>query len=119
MPNIVAFKRQNPEPEYDFPRPDRLVAGNPQRTTWNYYDNASGEFSCGIWACETGCWNIEFAANKEEFFCVISGRVRLHDVEGASVEIGPGEAAVIPAGFKGRFEVIEPVKKYYAILQSQ
>ena len=115
MPNIVVFTQQNPPPEYDFPHPDRLVSGNPQRITWNHYTNEGGEFSCGIWECATGCWNIRFAAGKEEFFCVISGQVRLHGKDGAAVDIGPGEAAVIPANFEGRFEVLQPVRKYYVI----
>ena len=29
---------------------------------------------------------------------------------------GPGEAAVIPAGFRGVFEVVEAVEKYYVIV---
>ena len=117
MPNIVAFTLQNPQPEYDFPRPDRLVSGNPQRMARNHYTNDGGEFCCGIWECETGCWNIRFAVGKEEFFCVISGKVRLHRKDGITVDIGPGEAAVIPAGFEGRFEVLQPVRKYYVIYE--
>jgi uncharacterized cupin superfamily protein len=117
MPKIVAFSQQSPAPAFDRPRPDRLVSGNPLRTTWSHYDSAAGEFSCGVWQCEPGSWNIQFAANKEEFFCVIEGRVRLHQSDGTMVEIAAGEAAVIPAGFVGRFEVIEMVKKYYVVLE--
>ena len=116
MPNIVAFSQQSPIPVFDRPRPDRLVTGNPLRTTWNHYDGTAGEFSRGVWQCEPGSWNIQFAANKEEFFCVIEGRVRLHQTDGRTVDIAAGEAAVIPAGFVGRFEVIESVKKYYVVL---
>lgn len=117
MPNIVAFSQQSPNPLFDRPRPERLVTGNPLRTTWNHYHGAAGEFSCGVWQCEPGSWNIQFAANKEEFFCVIEGRVRLHQTDGRAFDIGSGEAAVIPAGFVGRFEVIETVKKYYVVLE--
>ena len=119
MPNIVSFSQQTPDPVFDRPRSERLLTGNPLRTTWNHYDSAGGEFSCGLWQCEPGCWRIQFAPNKDEFFCVIEGRVRLHQEDGVTVDVGPGEAAVIPAGFTGKFEVIETVKKYYVIQERE
>ncbi|KXZ65563.1 hypothetical protein AVENLUH7437_01340 [Acinetobacter venetianus] len=50
----------------DYPRPDRLVKGNPQRLTHSLYEHPN--MSCGIWQCEVGAWNIVFADNKQEFF---------------------------------------------------
>ncbi len=116
IPKIVAFSQQAVEPVLDHPRIDRCLTGNPQRTTWEHFTNASGEFSCGIWACEVGAWRIEFSPDKDEFFCVIEGLVRLVDQAGEVVEISEGEAAVIPAGFKGIFEVVRPVRKYFVVL---
>ncbi|GGP24270.1 cupin domain-containing protein [Silvimonas amylolytica] len=114
---VIAFSNHNPQPVIDFPRPERLVSGNPQRTTWLHYDNAANGFSSGIWASEVGSWRIEFGPAEEEFFSIIEGRARVYDEAGAFAEVGPGEALVIPAGFKGRFEVLEPVKKYFAIYE--
>lgn len=119
MAHIVAFAQQSPQPEYDRPRQNRLLEGNPLRTTWSHYQSSNGEFSCGVWQCEPGSWKIEFAPNKEEFFCVIEGRVRLHQLDGGVIEIAAGEAAVIPAGFRGWFEVLESVRKYYVIFESK
>jgi uncharacterized cupin superfamily protein len=103
-------------PTYDQPQPDRRVSGAPQRTTWEHYVSNDGQLSCGIWACEVGSWNIRFAPDKEEFFCVISGQVRLVAEDEQAVVVSAGEAAVIPAGFVGRFEVLAPVKKYFVVL---
>lgn len=100
----------------DYPHPDRLLRGNPQRLSQNCHASADGLVSAGIWCCEVGAWNIRFADGKEEFFCVLEGRVRLCDAAGVCCEIGPGQAAVIPAGFSGRFEVLEPVRKYYVVV---
>ncbi|SFN32930.1 hypothetical protein SAMN05660284_01212 [Formivibrio citricus] len=116
-PGIVAISQVVVAASVDFPRPERLVDGNPKRTTWEHFINASGEMSCGIWACEKGAWRIRFEGNKDEFFCVIEGRVRLLDESGAAVEVGPGEAAVIPAGFCGVFEVMVPVRKYFVVVE--
>lgn len=101
----------------DYPRPDRLVKGNPQRLTSSLYEHP--HMNCGIWQCEVGAWNIQFADNKQEFFQVIEGVVRLHDRETqAFVEITAGDAGVIPPGFVGTFEVVEAVKKYYVVVEA-
>lgn len=101
----------------DYPRPDRLVKGNPQRLTSSLYEHP--HMNCGIWQCEVGAWNIQFADNKQEFFQVIEGVVRLHDRETqAFVEITAGDAGVIPPGFVGTFEVVETVKKYYVVVEA-
>lgn len=100
----------------DRPNPQRLVTGNPLRHTWPAYETSNGQCAAGIWACETGAWRIAFAQDKHEFFAIISGRVALADEHGHEEVFGPGEAAVIPAGFRGEFRVLEPVRKYYVIV---
>lgn len=104
------------EASLDYPRPDRLVAGNPKRLTYSLYEHP--QMSCGIWQCEVGAWRIEFAAHKQEFFQVIRGVVRLHDAQGLVVEIGAGQAGIIPPAFVGVFEVVEAVEKYYVIVDT-
>jgi len=42
--------------------------------------------------------------------------VQLTDEHGHAETFGPGEAAVIPAGFRGEFRVLEAVRKYYVIV---
>ncbi|MEC5207763.1 putative cupin superfamily protein [Vogesella perlucida] len=100
----------------DRPNPQRLVEGNPLRHTWSAYETSNEQCAAGIWACEPGAWRIAFAADKHEFFAIISGRVRLTDEHGHAETFGPGEAAVIPAGFRGEFRVLEAVRKYYVIV---
>ncbi|MGQ5523951.1 cupin domain-containing protein [Chitinimonas sp. PSY-7] len=117
MSSIIAFSHQNTLPEYDFPKEARRIKGTPQRTTWNHFTNKSGEVFAGVWACEVGSWRIEFGADEDEFFIVTQGRCRIIDEAGTAVEAGPGESLVIPAGFKGVFEVLEPIQKHYVIVE--
>lgn len=119
MPALIDFAQRTTEPTHDRPRPDRLLRGNPARTTWNLFTNTGGELSAGIWACEPGAWNIAFPAGKDEFFCVIEGRIRITDAAGTAREFGPGDACVIPAGFTGSFEVLEAVRKHYVVFERQ
>ena len=103
------------EVSIDYPHPDRLVQGNPNRETQSLYVHPN--MDCGIWQCEVGAWNIQFAANKQEFFTVIEGLVRIHDPAGNYIEVTAGNAGVIPPGFIGTFEVVEAVKKYYVVVE--
>ncbi|MBI5335767.1 MAG: DUF861 domain-containing protein [Burkholderiales bacterium] len=121
MPRIVRLDPPATAPVIDRPRPDRLEAGNPRRETWALYESpvaagALAQISAGIWACEVGRWRIAFAPDKHEVFFVLQGRVRLHDAQGGWTEVGPGESAVIPAGFQGAFEVLEPVRKHFVVV---
>lgn len=107
----------NSEISEDHPRVDRLVKGNPKRLTQSLYDHPN--MNCGIWQCEVGAWNIQFADNKQEFFQIIEGAVRLHDANSQSfIEIKAGEAGIIPPSFIGTFEVIETVKKYFVVVEA-
>ncbi len=104
------------EKSIDYPRPDRLVQGNPKRETYSLYEHAN--MNCGIWSCEAGAWNIVFADNKQEFFQVIEGLVRIHDkATGNYIEVSAGNAGIIPPGFTGTFEVVEAVRKYFVVVE--
>ncbi|WP_180170937.1 MULTISPECIES: cupin domain-containing protein [unclassified Acinetobacter] len=103
------------EHSIDFPRPDRLVQGNPKRETASLY--AHPNMDCGIWQCEIGAWNIVFAPNKQEFFTILEGLVRIHDQQGGYIEVSAGKAGIIPPSFQGKFEVVEAVKKYYVVVE--
>lgn len=109
----ASFNDPAPTPTVDYPKPDRLLLGNPKRTTWNRYEN-QGVFM-GEWACDVGKWKISFGNDEHEFFQVISGRCIVSDEAGRSTEYGPGDACILSPGFSGSFEVTEPLLKRYAI----
>ena len=120
MPNpmLVSFDRTDIAPAVDHPKPERLVAGNPLRTTLSHY--VRGEVDCGLWLCEPGAWRIDFpdvpGKTREEFFHILEGRIRITATTGEAREFGPGQACLIPAGFKGTFEVLEAVRKVYVMI---
>jgi uncharacterized cupin superfamily protein len=100
-------------PAHDQPREERRVQGEPQRRTWTLHE--AGPMSVGVWECEVGRWRIVFPENRQEYFHVLRGRVRLHGPAGA-VDIGPGQGGVIPPGFEGEFEVLEVVRKHFVFV---
>jgi len=114
---IVRFDQPATEPAIDRPRADRREVGNPERRTWALYESAPEGLSAGIWECEVGRWRIVFPPSKHEYFFVLEGVVRLHDAQGGFVEVRAGEAAVIPGGFEGAFEVVERVRKHFVVVE--
>lgn len=112
---LTLFTADDVTPTLDHPRRERLVRGDPLRTTWALY--AERGVSAGIWACEPGAWRIAFADDTDEYFHVLEGRLRITDHEGVAREFGPGQGCLIPAGFQGVFEVLEAVRKHYVFIE--
>lgn len=113
---IVSFQDPAGVPTVDHPRPDRLVAGNPERRTWNRFTDPTESVFAGAWECDPGAWLVVYPTNQDEFCTMISGRVRLTDTNGGAREFGPGDSFVIPGGFEGTWETLEPLRKLYVIV---
>lgn len=122
MSRLVPFDGL-PEAVLDRPAAERCLGTPPLRSTRSLYQGAvtgGAGMDCGVWACEPGAWRIAFHEGRHEFFHVIEGRLRIHDeVSGEAKEFGPGDACVIPAGFRGVFEVLEAVRKHYVMVDDR
>ena len=97
------------------PRPQTILAGTPLARAANQYADERGEFVCGVWNCTPGRWRIRYT--EHEFCVILEGRVRIESAAGDSREFGPGDAFVVPAGFEGTWEVLEPCRKWYAVFE--
>ncbi|HEX5802824.1 MAG TPA: cupin domain-containing protein [Azospira sp.] len=117
-PRLLHFADPLPPASVDRPPPERAIGPPPLRTTWERYADADSALSIGEWACEPGAWEITFHARRHEFFHVLEGRLRIVDALGSGREFGPGDAGVIPAGFRGRFEVLAAVRKRYVMIDA-
>jgi uncharacterized protein len=102
-----------PGPDADSAVPARVIAGAPRTTTRNYYDG--GAFFAGIWESTPGKWAVTYT--EHELVHLLAGRVVLTRSDGRAEHFGPGDMFVIPAGFEGTWETVEPVRKLYAIYQ--
>ena len=99
------------------PPADRVLAGNPQQTIANHFTDASQQFFAGTWSSSTGKWRIRYS--ESEFCCLTRGRVALENLAGERWEFGPGMGFVVPSGFEGTWEVLEPCTKFYAIFEAR
>ncbi|HEX9208243.1 MAG TPA: cupin domain-containing protein [Steroidobacteraceae bacterium] len=95
----------------------RLAPGSPMPAQFvrNGFTDATGRFFGGIWRSSPGAWRVSYTENE---LCVLTeGRVRITDDAGNSTTYGPGDCFVMPAGFQGLWEVLEPARKFYAIYE--
>lgn len=92
---------------------DRLIAGQPKSGLRAAHDDEGLGFYSGVWASEVGAWRVAY--DEAELCVILAGRVRLTEDGGAACEYGPGEAFVVPRGFTGVWETLEPCRKIYAI----
>jgi hypothetical protein len=103
------------EPQHYHLAAEKLIAGNPRQTVWMEYEDPTGRFFVGTWASEVGKWSIDYT--EEEYFQVLEGRSVITDEEGRSVTVGAGESMVVPRGFRGTWEVVEPTRKTFVIYE--
>ena len=102
--------------ETDYPAEARRLQGNPKRQTFNHYTNAREDVFAGVWTTEAGSWKVVCDPGEEELFTIIEGHARMVDEDGKVTDIHAGQSAVVPCGFKGVFEAVTPVKKFYMII---
>ncbi|WP_175839110.1 cupin domain-containing protein [Burkholderia anthina] len=87
--------------------------GDPQIAIQRLAPDAAGNL--GIWECQPGGWPVVDRPDTE-FTVILSGRANLtDDASGDVVEIGAGDLVILPPGWTGRWDIIETVRKVYAI----
>lgn len=111
---IILFRTNPALAEKSAPRPERVTKGTPSFHSWNHYADAKEKFFSGEWQAEPGAWRIEY--DETEFCHILEGVSVIHADAGETVTLRAGDSFVIPAGFKGEWEVIERTKKLYVIV---
>ncbi len=90
----------------------KLDAAAPS-TTAQWYADPTGRFKSGFWASEPGRAEVHYL--KDELCVLLEGTVRLTDEAGRVETYRGGDTFLIPNGFKGVWETVEPTRKFYAI----
>lgn len=90
------------------------LSGDIHTWTEEMYVSADKASSIGFWKASVGRSHWDFA-DYTEAVLVLSGRLIATEEGGEPVEFGPGDAAVFPLGWKGEWDVVEELRKFYAI----
>lgn len=111
---IIDFSSNGVPPVITVVDEERRIHGAPKQSLTNMYSGSNGDFLSGIWSSEVGKWTVDYSF-RHEFCYLIEGRVVLTNESGDEFVFKAGDAFTVPLGFKGSWEVVEPVTKYYAI----
>lgn len=112
--HLVRFDgSEQPAPESSVP--NNVLSGQPTATTRNFYADANNQFFSGVWESTIGKWSINYT--EHEFVHMLEGKAILTASDGTAETFVAGDSFVVPAGFSGTWESIEPVKKLYAIYE--
>jgi uncharacterized cupin superfamily protein len=114
VPSLVDLRRDLAADESPID-PSKLEAGAPVQRIANHYSDAGAKFHCGVWSSTAGRWRVRYT--EHEFCHLLEGRVRLVDAAGHAREFAPGDTWVIPSGWHGTWETLEPARKYYVIYE--
>ncbi len=86
--------------------------GSPSTASDTYLDN--GHMSTGIWTCTAGSFPVSERATTEAFH-LLEGIAFLTNSDGSARRCVAGDTVVLPRGWSGQWDVIEPVKKVWVI----
>lgn len=116
LPAIVVFGLKKVRGDEYFLPPEKLLVGNPKQCIWNHYTDASAKFSAGEWYSEVGKWKVAYT--EEEYCQILEGVSIVTRDGGRAVTLIAGDRLVVPRGFMGTWEVIEPTRKTYVIYEA-
>lgn len=112
---IVDFAQAGTPTERYCPATDKVLAGNPEQSVRNHYASPCGQFNAGVWEGAVGQWQVNYT--EHEYCEILQGVSVLRDADGNARTVRAGDRFVIPAGFTGTWEVLEPCRKVYVIFE--
>ena len=71
--------------------------------------------STGSWWCAEGGWPSPALRETTEVFYVFSGHGCVTDTDGMKHFFGPGDTVVLPKGWSGRWDIMEPIHKVWVV----
>jgi len=115
--SIVDFAQVLTEAERYRPAAEKILKGEPDQAVYNHYSSPCGQFAAGVWEGEVGQWTVNYT--EHEYCEIVQGVSVLRDQEGNAKTLRTGDRFVIPAGFKGTWEVLEPCRKIYVLFEQK
>mgnify|MGYP003650946272 CR=1 FL=1 len=113
--NVHLLAESTAETETYFLAPEKLLSGNPEQSVRVTYTDATEQFFAGTWSSDVGKWRINYT--EEEYCEIIEGTSIITSDDGAATTVTSGDSFVVPRGFSGTWEVVEPTSKKFVIYE--
>lgn len=95
------------------PQPDHeVVSGEPVVSLLELDVSLDGTVERGVWQITPG---VVRDVEADELFVVISGRATIEVEGGPTLEVGPGDSAVLPEGARTTWTIHETLRKVYQV----
>ena len=114
---IGDFSQANTPAERYRPTEEKILKGDPQQTLYNHYNSPCGQMNAGVWERDAGQWRVNYT--EHEYCEIIQGVSVLRDDDGNAKTLRAGDRFVIPAGFRGTWEVLQPCRKIYVVFEQK
>lgn len=96
---------------------EKVVEGRPLARSQILYTSKDNCFFAGLYECTAGKWRVSY--EEDEFCTLLEDEVRLHDARDNSVTTYHApQSFLIPSGFNGIWDAVTPVRKYFALYES-
>ncbi|MFJ8629043.1 cupin domain-containing protein [Kitasatospora sp. NPDC093550] len=92
--------------------PSQIVSGTPEVSGKVLSESPDGRQLRGIWQITPG---VVTDVEADEMFVVLGGRATIEIEDGPTLEVGPGDCAVLREGDRTTWTIHETLRKAYAI----
>lgn len=95
-------------------KPTTLTPGQ-QEVSSSLWSAPDGTLDIGIWECTPGHFIADRTA-AAEFCYFLQGKIIMTHLDGTRRDLGPGDAIMLPRGWKGTWEIVEHTRKIYVFV---
>lgn len=95
-------------------KPTTLNPGQ-QEAAVSLWASPDGALDIGLWECSPGRFTADRSA-AAEFCYFLAGKIVMTQLDGTRRDLGPGDAVMLPRGWKGTWEIVEHTRKIYVFL---
>lgn len=96
----------------DFAPKPTTIEGDQKEATRTLWQSPDGKLEIGIWECTPGRFTAD-RSQAAEFCHFLSGAVEMRHADGRVERLGPGDALMLPRGWKGEWHLLEQTRKIY------
>lgn len=96
-----------------YPNGWSVIEGDPACSNKRLYQNDELKRFSGVWQCTPGKFAVDYAV--WEYCHLIAGSAVITHESGRQYHLKAGDSFLLEVGFRGEWEVLEPIEKHYVI----